>query len=184
MTTTQRRSPILLSLAGLALALALAACGGQAADDGIARAEPGADRPSPTPTEQLSDEERRLKFAECMRGQGVDMEDPGDGKGGVMFRAGGGAGEKPVDIEKAMQACRQYAPNGGEAPKLDPAQVEQMRKFAKCMRSNGVPDFPDPEPDGRMRVAIKGDAIDRAAFEAAQEKCRQFQPEFGRGRRK
>jgi len=175
---------VLLSLAGLALALA--GCGNQTADDGIARAQPGAGGPSAsaTPAEKLSEDERRLKFAECMRGQGVEMEDPGkDGGGGMRFRVGdkGKAGE----LEKAIQACRAYAPNGGEPPKLDAEQLEQMRKFAKCMRENGVPEFPDPDADGRVKIQRKvGEGADEETFEKAHEKCRQFQPKLGRGEQK
>src|SRR3712207_8966853 len=68
---------------------------------------------SASPAEQLSDEERRLKFAECMREQGIEMEDPGkDGRGGVLFRAGGKG--KAGELEKAIQACRAYAPRSEE----------------------------------------------------------------------
>jgi hypothetical protein len=175
--------PLLLSLLGLALALT--ACGAQTADDGIARAQPGAGGPSASasPAEELSDDERRLKFAECMRAQGIEMEDPGKDKGGVRFRVG--EKNKAGDMEKAMQACKAYAPNGGEPPKLDAEQLEQMRKFARCMRENGVPEFPDPGPDGRVEIKRKvGEGADEETFKQAQEKCRQFQPKLRQGEKK
>jgi len=56
--------------------------------------------------------------------------------------------------------------------------VEQMRKFSQCMRDNGVPDFPDPDADGRLR----GPGHDREGdpkFRAAQEKCREKLPGGG-----
>jgi hypothetical protein len=113
-----------------------------------------------------------------MREQGVEMEDPGkDGRGGVLFRAGGKG--KPGELEKAIQACRAYAPNGGEPPKLDAEQLEQMRKFAKCMRENGVPEFPDPGADGRVKIERKiGEGTDEETFQKAHEACRQFQPKL------
>jgi hypothetical protein len=175
---------VLLSLVGLALALA--ACGNRTPDDGIARAEPGAGDPSAsaTPAEKLSEDERRLKFAECMREQGIEMEDPGkDGRGGVLFRAGG-KGEAG-ELEKAVQACRAYAPNGGEPPKLDGEQLEQMRKFARCMRENGVPEFPDPDADGRVKIERRiGAGADEETFQKAHEACRQFQPKLRQGEKK
>lgn len=57
--------------------------------------------------------------------------------------------------------------------------MDAMRKFAQCMRQNGV-DMPDPSEDGghvRMRVEGK---VDMAKMKAAQEKCRHFQPNGGK----
>jgi hypothetical protein len=162
----------------LLMALALTGCAqnGGDNDDGIATA-------GGTPTasasadagEKLSDEEMRLKFAECMREQGIDMPDPGNGPG-VRIRVREGTDPKKVDA--AMEACKQYAPNGGEPPKLNAEQLEQARKYAKCMRENGVPNFPDPGSDGRITMQRRqGDGgPSEETIEAAMEKCRQFAP--------
>jgi hypothetical protein len=57
-----------------------------------------------------------------------------------------------------------------------------MREFAKCMRANGVPEFPDPQADGRIRIdSFRGLDPDSAEFKAAEEKCRQFAPRRPRG---
>jgi hypothetical protein len=161
----------------LLMALALAGCAETGGDNnGIATAGGNASAsPSAGAGEELSDDERRLKFAECMRENGIDMPDPGEGGGGVRIRAG--EGTTPEEVDAAMKACKQYAPNGGEPIKLSPEQVEQMRKFAKCMRENGVPEFPDPDPNGRVAIQRRrGQGADEKTFEAAQEKCRQFRP--------
>jgi hypothetical protein len=162
----------------LLLALALAGCAGPAdGDDGIATAAGGKASPSASasPAEKLTDDERRLKFAECMRGQGIEMEDPGTDRGGVRFRVG--EGNKPGDMEAAMQKCKAYAPNGGEPPKLNAEQLKQMRAFAKCMRENGIPDFPDPDASGRLTFQRRaGKGLRDDAFKEAQEKCRELQP--------
>jgi hypothetical protein len=34
-----------------------------------------------------------------------------------------------------------------------PEDVPKLREFAKCMRDNGVPDFPDPKADGTFPIA-------------------------------
>lgn len=49
--------------------------------------------------------------------------------------------------------------------------------FAECMRSNGVPNFPDPSP-GRGLLFQMGDGINPAspAVKAAQAKCRKLLP--------
>jgi hypothetical protein len=59
-------------------------------------------------------QERALKFAKCMRDNGVDMPDPDFSGGGVRIRAqgggsrGAGQGPNPDDptFQKALKACR------------------------------------------------------------------------------
>lgn len=57
---------------------------------------------------------------------------------------------------------------------------EQGRKFAACMRENGVPDFPDPGADGQFDISQFRDAdIDRQKLQSAQEACRDLAPNGG-----
>lgn len=157
-----------LALGVLLLGLGLAGCGGQGKDSSVA--------PS-----GLSDQERALKFAQCMRQHGVDMPDPqGDGDGHAIENP---RDADPKKVAAATQQCRQFAPNGGEPPRMDPEQVEQMRIFAKCMRDHGVPNFPDPSDDGTVAItpgtSSPGDlGLDPSdpKFQAAQQACEKFQP--------
>src|SRR5882724_2578321 len=55
------------------------------------------------------------------------------------------------------------------------AAQDQARKFAQCMRANGVPDFPDPEPNGEFRGAGH-EQQSVPEFRAAQEACRDLAP--------
>jgi len=145
-------------------------------------ASPGADG------ENLSDAEKRVKFTQCMREKGVDMPDPEEGETGGGFKIELGdpkaGGPAPKDVEAAMQTCRKYLPNGGEPPKLDAAQLEQMRKYSKCMRENGVAAFPDPEPGGMLKIeAGPGTGLDPRdpTFKAAEKKCESLRPGLGEG---
>jgi len=157
----------------LLTALTLAGCGSGGADPGIATAG-GPGKPSPTSSGgTLSDAERPLKFAKCMREHGVDMPDPDTGGGPQGFAMKGDRGE----LDEAMKACKEFAPFDGERPKLDQAQIEKMREHARCMRANGVPDFPDPGDDGMIKIG-PGQGVDGEdpALKAAMEKCRQHLP--------
>ncbi|MET7331991.1 hypothetical protein [Nonomuraea sp. NPDC005650] len=60
--------------------------------------------PSPQEYDQM------VKFAQCMRKQGVDMPDPKPGEG-LRFEVRNGSQQK---IEAAHKACEQYAPGGGK----------------------------------------------------------------------
>jgi hypothetical protein len=102
-----------------------------------------------------------VKYQQCMQDHGVDVHifsnDSDDGAGGTASYtessdAPSGPPVSKEQMDKAEEACRQYAPHGGEPPKSDPQHVEALRKYAKCMRDNGVTDFPDPSADGGIQI--------------------------------
>jgi hypothetical protein len=105
-----------------------------------------------------------------MRANGVpDFPDP-DAEG--RFSEGEHDSDDP-GLRAAQEACRNLAPGGEHQNLGDPAFVEQMREFSQCMRENGVPDFPDPDAEGRLRGAgheQQGDPKFRAAMETCREK--------------
>jgi hypothetical protein len=167
---------------GLALGSTLTGCAAQdggtpavaTAGDGTS----GSAEESPAP----SDEDQARQFAECMRAEGIDIPDPQPGTGpaaggkggpGVAIRIEGG-GENKAKVDAAMQKCREYLPNGGEMKPLTPEQLERQRELAKCMRANGVPDFPDPDPNGGGAIMkeFSKDSADHDAMRKAIEKCR------------
>jgi hypothetical protein len=170
----------------LALIAALALLSGCAGDDktgdGIATAGDGKTSAS-ADADDGDIAAQTAKYASCMRENGVDMPDPEvDENGGVKF-GGPAAGGQPVDREKvqaAQEKCKQYLPNGGEPPKLTTEELDQMRKFSQCMRENGYPDFPDPQPDGGIRIEADGqNDMDRDSqkWKDAHQKCEQYMPD-------
>ncbi|GGN30072.1 hypothetical protein FHR83_004268 [Actinoplanes campanulatus] len=140
-----------LAIVGVAFALVLGGCA-------------GGEKPSTAPS--LDPDARNLKFAECLREQGLDVPDPEPGKG-MMLKFGPDSDQQKV--QAAMEACREWAPSGvtgGGA--ADPKRDELMRKQAQCMRDNGVEAFPDPE-NGQIRIdASAGEDPD---FKAAEKAC-------------
>ena len=115
------------------------------------------------------DRDQAIAYAQCIRENGVpDFPDP-DAQG--RFRGLGHEQQDDPQFRAATEACRDLAP-GGEHEKLgDPAFVEQMREFSQCMRDNGLPDFPDPDPDGRLR-GRGHEQQDDPQYQAALETCR------------
>jgi hypothetical protein len=168
------------SLAAPLLVLALAACGDPAAGPGIASADGGGATPSATASNGASQGDP-VKFADCMRQHGIEVEVPGGGGGGPI-RVKGKAGDEGK-MEEAQQACRQYAPSGGpgDGQPMPKEDQEKFLKFAKCMRDHGIP-MADPEFEGggvKMRINDdKGAAkIDDSKTEAAQKACESILPE-------
>lgn len=65
--------------------------------------------------QQTEFRERALKFARCMREQGIDMPDPQfEGGGRVLMRAGGNP-EDPA-FQAAQEKCQRYQPRPPSAP--------------------------------------------------------------------
>jgi hypothetical protein len=171
----------------LATTTAVAACGGS----------------SPTNTTSASTHARSgnaLRMAQCMRSHGVpDFPDPSSG-GGFAIQAGANGNSASITVDghslnvsgpafrRATDACAKYGPHG---PAVSGAQLAQIRqgavKMAECMRTHGVPDFPDPKvttgPGGQgIAVAIGAPGAGGArkldpgspAFANAQKICQKY----------
>jgi hypothetical protein len=159
----QRRLVTAAGAAGAVAAVALlaAACGSSSSSDA---------------SSSSADRGQAFAFAQCMRKNGLpDFPDP-DPNG--RFRGVGHEAKGDPKFQAAQEACRDLAP-GGEHERLgDPAFVEQMREFSQCMRKNGLPDFPDPGPEGRLRGAGH-EQQDDPQYKAAFESCRSKLPGGG-----
>jgi hypothetical protein len=167
----------------VAVALTVSGCGsGKPAAQvaSVAAAHPSG---SASASASLSPEQAQLKFAQCMRSHGVNVQDPQPG-GGITIQG------KPGDnIDAAQRACQQYLPRGAgpQAKKLDAAEQDKALKFARCMRQHGV-DMPDPNfSGGGVQFSIrgsKGSGTDpnSATFQKAQKACQKyFGPPGGKG---
>lgn len=160
-----------LAAVPLLLVLALTGCGSN--DDGGVASAGGDKTPTSSSTSTLSSDERALKFAQCMREHGIDMDDPEPGKPNSVKVTGNGKDRKKMD--KAMEACREYSPGANSTGGTNKKAEEQARKFAECMRKNGVEDFPDPKP-GQRGIQIDKKLADDPDFDKAQEKCQDLLP--------
>lgn len=119
---------------------------------------------SPSPT--LDREEQALKFVECMRKNGIDMPDPGP-EGNIQMRVEKGNQAK---MQKAQEACREYAPSKLGGQQANPEQVERIREFTTCMREHGVK-MADPDPNNPGMIRLDGKGQDPEKLEAAQQAC-------------
>lgn len=162
---------------GLLLALSAAGCGG-GDDGGDQVATAGGKTPEATASAKSGTDDKGsvFEYSKCMRENGLpDFPDPEVGDNGE-FRMSMPEGYDKAKVDEAQKVCKQYLPNGGEPPKVDPEALEKMREYAKCMRENGVPKFPDPKDGGfQLDGSVVGDP-QSPAFKAAEEKCRSHMP--------
>jgi len=95
----------------------------------------------------------------------------------VAVLAGCGGDDPAKDNVASVSGTGATPAPSANAATSDP---EQGRKFAACMRENGVPDFPDPGPDGQFDIGRFRDAdIDRQKLQSAREACRDLAPNGG-----
>jgi hypothetical protein len=160
-------------IVALPLVFGLAACGNSGGDKGVASGG-GSTKPSAQPgaNASINPQDAQLKFAQCMRENGVNVPDPDPGQPARIL---GGNGDR-VKLEAATKKCQTFLQAGGQINPNDPKIQDQLVKFAGCMRKNGV-DMPDPNPadGGKMQVPSGS----QAKLQAAQKACQQFLPGGG-----
>ena len=123
------------------------------------------------------------QFSVCMRSHGVpNFPDPSSG-GGISIGPGSGIDPSSPKFQAAQRACQKVLPNGGQPSPQQLAKMQQhLLAFSACMRSHGVPDFPDPTFSGggaqlRLRAGSGSDLNPQSPrFQAAQTACQRNLP--------
>jgi hypothetical protein len=159
--------------AALISALLIAACGGSSKPAASKKTGPYGPRNSP------------YAMSKCMRANGLtNFPDPIQGSGGLGFPGGvtesteGGLTVDGVSfsgpaLKQASQACKIYLPGGGGAPPAPTAaEKAEVMKMARCMRANGVPNYPDPNFGAVPREAKQTlPDVNTPAFKHAVQVC-------------
>ena len=135
MTTLRARWKLVLVVVAAAVILSLTACGSSG---------------SGSPKAAVSDaEQAMLDFAQCMRDNGVASFPDPVAKPDGTFGFQRPQGVSPRALDDALASCKSKAQaagidTGSATPDTD-AQ-DQLLKLSRCMRENGIPEFPDPTP--------------------------------------
>ena len=118
-----------------------------------------------------------------MRNNGVSaFPDPKASGAFTIDQAVNGSSLDPngAAFKQAINLCKNLEPPGFTGGKVTPQQRTARLKFAQCMRDNGVPDFPDPTPNGplidtnRIPSLAGKDPRSDPGLNAAMQKCRNF----------
>jgi hypothetical protein len=159
-----------------ALAL-LAACSGSPSSGGSPNAGDSANFPS------------AVGYSHCMRSHGVpDFPDPRSG-GGIPKGSAQRFGVSTSQFTAAVTACAHLVPASGGSIQLcettgdcPQAVVQQalniMRRYARCIRAHGVPNFPDPTLGSQGRpffdvsnAGITSQSTHSSLFESKDREC-------------
>jgi len=105
-----------------------------------------------------------------------------------LLAAGCGGSKSPsiasIGTTSSSGAASSTNASGGAAGSGSPSSETQLQQdalaYARCMRADGVPNFPDPEAGGGF-LFHAGAGIDPSspAFRAAQAKCKKLLPNGG-----
>jgi hypothetical protein len=102
-----------------------------------------------------------LAFTRCVRTHGIPGYPDPDSNGAIAKETPQQLGVSDSQYQAAQSACQHLLPNGGQ--QSNTATVADQRnavRFAGCMRSHGVPNWPDPVNDGgRIRFDVFGGSV-------------------------
>jgi hypothetical protein len=157
-----------LAAVGVAM-VALAGCtgGGDDGADGAASRAAG------------SNHDAAVELAKCMRANGFPtFPDPvEDDRGRWNFPPEAVGDWQPAEACRPLVQAWKSAFAGEKA--RTPEEMAKLREYAKCMREQGLPDFPDPDDEGNLalpdRLRVLADNDD-PAFTAAAEACAHLLP--------
>jgi hypothetical protein len=185
---------LIAGLAGLAL---LAGCGGGSHSPSVAQL--GSSTSSTTSSSSSSagsgsassssgsPDSQAVAYSACMRSHGVpNFPDPQVSSSGnevkVAVRVTPTITGNP-HFKSAQQACSKLLPGGGPGSgsgsnnQISPQEQSQYLKAAACIRSHGIPNFPDPTfSGGGVHVSQKGTNLHSPQVRAAEEACQSLIP--------
>jgi hypothetical protein len=177
------------------VALLVAGCGGSSSP-GVAHlssstsgssAANGAGKSS-TPESGASTQQKMVAYSQCMRSHGVpEFPEPTEGRllihGSNHNGHATGVNPQSSQFQAAQKLCGKLLPNGGAPSAAEQAKAQEgALKFSQCMRTHGVPNFPDPTfSGGGVRLKLKAggaNGIDPNSpqFTAAQKACQSIAP--------
>lgn len=158
-----------LTAAVVGLALIAAGCGG--GSNGSTGSPPG------SAMAQL------LAYSRCMRGHGIsDFPDPTTSPGGgAAISVYGGPGsdlnKHDLTFKAATQACRSLQAGGSQTHTQSAQRIAAELTWAHCMRSHGLPNFPDPDAQGAFDRSKFNEGT--PAFNAASNACKSLEAVVG-----
>jgi hypothetical protein len=180
-------APLTAALA--ALGVLVAGCGGNSPSGGVASLGSHTSTTSSTAGSsdggESSPGSQAVAYSACMRAQGVpNFPDPKISTDGNSVKVA--IGVTPAitgnpHFKSAQQTCNKLLPGGGPGAgpnrQMSPAEQSQYLKAAACIRSHGVPNFPDPTfSGGGVHIEHQGLNESSPAFKAAVQACESLIP--------
>jgi hypothetical protein len=130
---------------------------------------------APTQAQIRQGQHDAVRFAQCMRSHGVlNFPDPTSPQ---AFKLSIASSEGSPAFQSAQAACMHVLPDGGppsQSAAQRQAQTVAGRAFARCLRSRGLANFPDPTSSGQIThemLANAGIDVHQPAVLQAADAC-------------
>jgi hypothetical protein len=197
--TVQGLGAAVLAAALIALGVLVAGCGGNSPTGGVASLSSHVSKTSTTSSTATgspgsgsasssasSPHSQAVAYSGCMREHGVaNFPEPQISTSGnevkVAMRVTPGITGNP-HFQSAEKACSKLLHEGGPGGpgsnhQISPQEQSQYLKAAACIRSHGIPNFPDPTfSGGGVHIAHQGLNESSPAFKAAVQACESLIP--------
>jgi hypothetical protein len=167
------------AVAALAMVVISAGCGGTRSSSGSGGTDPAATPATGNST--ATARAKAVKFAECMRTNGVGAFPDPDASGALTIDAvanGSSLDTSSTAFTQALSACKDLEPSGFTGHKRSPQEQEAALAFAQCIRDNGVRDFPDPDKGEPLvdtnRIPSAATPGGASILNAAMHKCGRY----------
>jgi hypothetical protein len=139
----------LIAMALLGTGVLVAACGGGSSGSGVASLGKTTTTTASSAAQSGTAASTALAYVDCMRTHGEpNMPDPSTSGGNsahISITPGSGVDPNSPPFTRATNACKHLLPNNGvPSDTITTADQADYLTAAACMRSHGVPDFPDP----------------------------------------
>jgi hypothetical protein len=115
----------------------------------------------------------RLAAAHCIRSHGVPAF-PDPSASGFSHLGPEATGVSHTLYQAAADACRHLVPNSWASSGPSQQVLSQVLTFSKCMRSHGVPNFPDPDSTG---LQVPPGMTQSHQFQTAYGSCESLLPQ-------
>jgi hypothetical protein len=161
----------------VALVAITAGCGGKRSGEDKAAASRGLTGASGAATARA----RVVKFAECMRRNGVSAFPDPDAAGALTIDAVANCSSVDTNsaaFRHALSRCKDLEPSGFTGQQRTPQEQKAALEFAQCVRDNGVRDFPDPSVSQPLvdtnRIPSAATPGGISILNAAMHRCGQY----------
>ncbi|MGA2014446.1 MAG: hypothetical protein ABSH51_28510 [Solirubrobacteraceae bacterium] len=177
----RRRQPGALLAALVTASVGLAACGGASTGASSNLSISGCSGSGcSSPGASASAEAMAVKYSECIRSHGLtDFPDPTVGSNGLPNWSG--VSNRAPAYKAARAACKKDLPDLGPHTSAQRATARAVAlRYAACMRSHGVPGFPDPNSQGLIQITNATGGLDASSppFQRAESACQSLDTGF------
>ena len=132
----------------------------------------GGGKPGGEPTGEV-DHEKLVQASQCMRSHGFpDFPDPVQDEGRWVIPP------PAADLTPPPECLELFRGAKGRPPQrqLTAEEIDARRRWAECVRTNGIPNVPDPDSDGNFNLPRELDPITaQPNWAAAREACRSLE---------